>query len=236
MECHELNVLCTCCCAVRLNFLVSKLCISKHAVKFYWACRNLFLTDINQDPCFSQRCLCHIFFELSTFFNQKCLSALNNKQRVTFSVTQGRQTESKLKMGCKSKSARDYSRENDDLVMETIKGKPELVCKPRCIITLLKKSPVCNLKMLSNTRNVSWTFYLFITNFQQAVNKEKSSPFSFSKTNYNKNLFLQALCILFFSCFFFNQTKTKAKTVRVGRREITMLLFETQTFLLLLVA
>lgn len=146
MECHELNMLCTCCCAVRLNFLVSKSCISKHAVMFYWACRNLFLTDINQDPCLSQRCLCHIFFELSTFFNQKYLSALNNKQRVTFSVTQECQIESEPKMGHKSKSVSDYSRENDDLVMETIKGKPELVCKPRCIITLLKNPPCVILK------------------------------------------------------------------------------------------
>ncbi|KAF4796534.1 Macrophage erythroblast attacher [Turdus rufiventris] len=50
----------------------------------------------------------------------------DNKSRLR--KMKGRQTESKLKMGCKSKSARDYSRENDDLVMETIKGKPELSC------------------------------------------------------------------------------------------------------------
>ncbi|NXE36870.1 MAEA protein, partial [Ptilorrhoa leucosticta] len=50
------------------------------------------------------------------------------KQRVTLSVTPGRQTENELKVGWKSKSASDYSRENDDLVMETIKGKPELSC------------------------------------------------------------------------------------------------------------
>lgn len=29
------------------------------------------------------------FFKLSALFNQKCLSALNNEQGVTFSVTQG---------------------------------------------------------------------------------------------------------------------------------------------------
>lgn len=121
--------------------------------------------------------------------------------------------QNELKMGCKSRSASDYSRENYDLVMETIKGKPELVCKPRCIIILIKKSPLCNLKMLSNTRNKIWTSYFFITNFQLAVNKEKSSPSSFWKTNYNKNLFLQALHFFLF-CFFFNQTKNKAKAVR----------------------
>lgn len=70
-----------------------------------------------------------VIFKLSTFFNQKCLSALNAKQRATFSVTQGLQNESEPKMGCKTKSASDYSKENDDVVMETIKGKPELVCK-----------------------------------------------------------------------------------------------------------
>ncbi|XP_055573320.1 E3 ubiquitin-protein transferase MAEA isoform X2 [Falco biarmicus] len=66
--------------------------------------------------------------KLSAFFNQKCLSALNDKQRVTFSVTQGRQNENEPKMGRITKSASDYSKENDDLVMETIKGKPELSC------------------------------------------------------------------------------------------------------------
>lgn len=65
---------------------------------------------------------------------------------MTFSVTQGRQTESEPKMGRKSKSANDYSRESDDLVMETIKGKPELVCKPHCIIILLKNPPCAILK------------------------------------------------------------------------------------------
>ncbi|NXB71993.1 MAEA protein, partial [Donacobius atricapilla] len=50
------------------------------------------------------------------------------KQGVTLSITPGRQTENELKMGHKSKSASDYSRENDDLVMETIKGKQELSC------------------------------------------------------------------------------------------------------------
>lgn len=74
------------------------------------------------------------------------MSALNNKQRVTFSVTQGHQTEKEPKMGCRSKSASDYSRENDDLVMETIKGKPELVCKPHCIMILLKNPPRAILK------------------------------------------------------------------------------------------
>ncbi|KAM6361454.1 LOW QUALITY PROTEIN: E3 ubiquitin-protein transferase MAEA [Alca torda] len=39
----------------------------------------------------------------------------------------GRQNEKEPKMG-KSKSDSDYSKENDDLVMETIKGKPELSC------------------------------------------------------------------------------------------------------------
>lgn len=80
------------------------------------------------------------------------MSALNDKQRVTFSVTQGRQNENEPKMGRKSKSASDYSKENDDLIMETIKGKPELVCKHYCIIILLK-TPLCNLNMLSNIRN-----------------------------------------------------------------------------------
>lgn len=82
------------------------------------------------------------------------MSALNNKQGVTFSVTQGRQTENEPDTGCKSQLGSDYSRENDGLVMETIKGKPELVCKPHCIIILLKKSPLCNLKMLNNTRHI----------------------------------------------------------------------------------
>jgi len=82
------------------------------------------------------------FFKLSALFNQKCLSALNDKRRVTFSVTQGLQNENEPKMGRKSKSASDYSNENDDLVMETIKGKPELVCRHYCIIILLK-NPHC---------------------------------------------------------------------------------------------
>lgn len=58
---------------------------------------------------------------------------------MTFCVTQGCQNENEPKMGCKSKMASDYSKENDDLVMETIKGKPELVCKHYCIIILLRK-------------------------------------------------------------------------------------------------
>lgn len=161
---------------------------------------------------------------------------LNDKQRVTFSVTQGRQNENEPKMGRKSKSASDYSKENDDLVMETIKGKPELVCKPCCIIILLKKSPLRNLNMLSNTRNKIWTSYSFITYLQQTINKEKSSPSLCLENNNNK--------IYFCKPYFFFSLKTKTPThkktpktqktklrlreIRVGRREITMLLFETQ--------
>ncbi|NXO29792.1 MAEA protein, partial [Cisticola juncidis] len=58
----------------------------------------------------------------------------DNKSRLR--KMKGCQTESELKMGCKS----DYSGENDDLVMETIKGKPELICKPCCIISCLEFS------------------------------------------------------------------------------------------------
>lgn len=58
---------------------------------------------------------------------------------MTFCVTQGCQDENELKMGRKNKIASDYSKENDDLVMETIKGKPELVCKHYCIVILLGK-------------------------------------------------------------------------------------------------
>ncbi|NXR46566.1 MAEA protein, partial [Hippolais icterina] len=50
----------------------------------------------------------------------------DNKSRLR--KMKGHQTENEPKMGCKSKSASDYSRENDDLVMETIKGEPELSC------------------------------------------------------------------------------------------------------------
>lgn len=133
---------------------------------------------------------------------------------MTFSVTQGRQTEN-VPMGCRSQLASDYSRENDGLVMETIKGKPELVCKPCCVIILLKKSPLCNLKMLSNTRHIIWTSYFFITNFQQAVNKEDSSPPLFEKQSTTKIYFCKPYAFfVFFFCFFFNQTKNKAKAVR----------------------
>ncbi|XP_048705112.2 E3 ubiquitin-protein transferase MAEA isoform X1 [Caretta caretta] len=50
----------------------------------------------------------------------------DNKSRLR--KMKGRQNENEPKMGRKSKSACDYSKENDDLVMETIKGKPELSC------------------------------------------------------------------------------------------------------------
>ncbi|XP_039407018.1 E3 ubiquitin-protein transferase MAEA isoform X3 [Corvus cornix cornix] len=50
----------------------------------------------------------------------------DNKSRLR--KMKGHQTENEPKMGCRSKSASDYSRENDGLVMETIKGKPELSC------------------------------------------------------------------------------------------------------------
>lgn len=56
---------------------------------------------------------------------------------MTFCVTQGCQNENELKMGHERKTASDYSKESDELVMETIKGKPELVCKHYCIIVLL---------------------------------------------------------------------------------------------------
>lgn len=140
------------------------------------------------------------------------MSALNNKQGVTFSVTRG-QTENEPKTGCKSQLASDYSRENYGHVMETIKGKPELVCKPYCIIILLKKSPLCNLKMLSNTRNIIWTFYFFNTNFQQAVSKEDSSPSSFWKTKYSENFFCKPYTFfVFFFLFlgFFLTTKNQS--------------------------
>lgn len=103
-----------------------KVCISKQAVIFYRADRNLFLTDINQHPK-------NVWVHLTV-------------SKEWHSVTQGHQTENEPKMGHKSKSASDYSRENDDLVMETIKGKSELVCKPCCIITLLKNPPCVILK------------------------------------------------------------------------------------------
>lgn len=41
--------------------------------------------------------------------------------------------------GTPNKSASDYTKGNYDLVIETIKGKPELVCKYWCIIIPLKK-------------------------------------------------------------------------------------------------
>ncbi|RLW09097.1 hypothetical protein DV515_00003018 [Chloebia gouldiae] len=50
----------------------------------------------------------------------------DNKSRLR--KMKGHQTENVPKMGHKSQSASHYSRENDDLVMETIKGKPELSC------------------------------------------------------------------------------------------------------------
>ncbi|KYO45627.1 macrophage erythroblast attacher isoform A [Alligator mississippiensis] len=50
----------------------------------------------------------------------------DNKSRLR--KMKGLQNESEPKMGCKTKSASDYSKENDDVVMETIKGKPELSC------------------------------------------------------------------------------------------------------------
>ncbi|NXX65107.1 MAEA protein, partial [Spizella passerina] len=39
-----------------------------------------------------------------------------------------KECQTELKMGCKSRWGSDCSRENDSLVMETIKGKPELSC------------------------------------------------------------------------------------------------------------
>ncbi|XP_041258589.1 E3 ubiquitin-protein transferase MAEA isoform X3 [Onychostruthus taczanowskii] len=50
----------------------------------------------------------------------------DNKSRLR--KMKGHQTETEPKRGHKSQSASDYSRENDGLVMETIKAKPELSC------------------------------------------------------------------------------------------------------------
>ncbi|XP_051821767.1 E3 ubiquitin-protein transferase MAEA isoform X3 [Antechinus flavipes] len=50
----------------------------------------------------------------------------DNKSRLR--KMKGRQNESETKTGRKCKSASDSPRENDDLVMETLKGKPELSC------------------------------------------------------------------------------------------------------------
>ncbi|XP_044537386.1 E3 ubiquitin-protein transferase MAEA [Gracilinanus agilis] len=61
----------------------------------------------------------------------------DNKSRLR--KMKGRQNESEMKTGRKSKSASDSPRENDDLVMETLKGKPELVCKYYHILLQLKK-------------------------------------------------------------------------------------------------
>lgn len=52
--------------------------------------------------------------------------------------------------GTPNKSASDYAKGNYDLVIETIKGKPELVCKYCCIIIPLKKTTLCNISMLCN--------------------------------------------------------------------------------------
>lgn len=51
--------------------------------------------------------------------------------RVTLSATQGRQGEHDAKPGRKSRVASGSPKESEDLGMETIKGKPELVRNPR---------------------------------------------------------------------------------------------------------
>ncbi|XP_013033721.1 E3 ubiquitin-protein transferase MAEA isoform X3 [Anser cygnoides] len=50
----------------------------------------------------------------------------DNKSRLR--KMKGCQNENELKMGHERKTASDYSKESDELVMETIKGKPELSC------------------------------------------------------------------------------------------------------------
>lgn len=50
--------------------------------------------------------------------------------RVTLSATQGRQGEHDAKPGRKSRVASGSPKESEDLGMETIKGKPELVRNP----------------------------------------------------------------------------------------------------------
>lgn len=54
--------------------------------------------------------------------------AHSHQPRVTLSATQGRQSEHDAKTGRKSRVASGSPKESEDLGMETIKGKPELVC------------------------------------------------------------------------------------------------------------
>lgn len=56
------------------------------------------------------------------------LCAHSHKPRVTLSATQGRQSEHDGKTGRKSRVASGSPKESEDLGMETVKGKPELVC------------------------------------------------------------------------------------------------------------
>lgn len=96
-----------------------------------------------------------------------------------------------------------------------------------CIIILLKKSPLCNLNMLSDIRYKIWTSYYFITDLQQTINKEKCSPSLFLENKSNKKIYF---CKPYSFFFFLNKRKTKLRLweIRVGRKEITMLLIETQ--------
>lgn len=67
-------------------------------------------------------------------FNPAPLSlscAHSHQPRVTLSATQGRQSEHDAKTGRKSRVASGSPKESEDLGMESIKGKPELVCNTR---------------------------------------------------------------------------------------------------------
>lgn len=67
--------------------------------------------------------------------------AHSHQPRVTLSATQGRQSEHDAKTGRKSRVASGPPKESEDLGMETIKGKPELVCNT--CPALLLQPPSC---------------------------------------------------------------------------------------------
>lgn len=67
--------------------------------------------------------------------------AHSDPPRVTLSATQGRQSEHDAKPGRKSRVASGSPKESEDLGMETIKGKPELVRNTRPALLLQPHSP-----------------------------------------------------------------------------------------------
>lgn len=68
--------------------------------------------------------------------------AYSHQPRVTLSATQGRQSEHDAKTGRKSRMASGSPKESEDLGMETIKGKPELVCNTHPAV-LLQPPQLC---------------------------------------------------------------------------------------------